>query len=268
MKIITLLLSVGLYCCGNAKEAANHQNHTELKSTKTLSGTYKIAFIENNTELPETINITFDETTNTVSGFSGCNNFFGNYSVEGSSIQFSDIGMTRKFCEEFMDVEQNMLNALGQVESFSMTNEVLNLKNKSTKLLTAHKIDNLKLSQENDYIIEYVATTRGFYTQVIIKNGIMSIQKDRDHKAPVETIVCSKENLETLNTLLNKIDFKKLSEYEGPTKKRLYDGAAIANLKITSLDNEYATPSFDHGYPNSNIKEFVNTITSMAKMPQ
>jgi hypothetical protein len=68
--------------------------------------------------------------------------------------------------------------------------------------------------------------------------------------------------------MLANIDLEKLSEYEGPTKKRLYDGAASAELKITRANNDYKTPHFDHGYPNSNIEAFVNTLTSMAKMPK
>ena len=42
----------------------------------------------------------------------------------------------------------------------------------------------------------------------------------------------------------------------------------LQHLKITWSGNEYATPSFDHGYPNTNIEAFVNTLTSMAKMPK
>jgi heat shock protein HslJ len=265
MKFITLLLTSVLLCCGNAKEAANNQSHAEMKS---LSGTYKIDFIANNTELPEELSITFDETTNTVSGFSGCNNFTGKYSVNENSIKIGALATTRRFCKRFMDVEQNMLKALSEATTFTLENGVLNIHNSKMLLLKTNKITNEQIDQDDNYTIEYVATTRGFYTQVIIKNGIMSIQKDRDHKAPIETIVYSEEELKTLNSLLKKINLENLSGYEGPTEKRFYDGAAIAKLIITWSGNDYATPSFDHGYPNSNIEVFVNTLTSMAKMPK
>ena len=42
-------------------------------------------------------------------------------------------------------------------------------------------------------------------------------------------------NWSDLVQLFVKLDLEKLSTYEGPTQKRLYDGAAIANLKVTRL---------------------------------
>ncbi len=269
MKFITLFLSVALYCCGNAKEAANYQSHDEMKSIETLSGTYTITLLGNNKELPDSIYLTFDDTTNKVSGFSGCNNFFGDYSVEGSTIQFGEFGMTKMLCKRFMDVEENMLNTLTLVNTFTIENDVLILRNDKTEsLIKASKNNAVRIAQDDDYTIEYTANTRGFYTQVIITNRTISIQKDREAKSPAEIRECSVEELNQLKTLLSTIDISKLSEYEGPTQKRLYDGAAMAYLKIYQDSKEYKTPTFDHGYPNINIEAFVNTITNMAKMPK
>jgi hypothetical protein len=36
--------------------------------------------------------------------------------------------------------------------------------------------------------------------------------------------------------------------------KTFYDGAPIANFKITFKDKTYETPSFDHGFPPKEIK--------------
>mgnify|MGYP001822653624 CR=1 FL=1 len=223
MKFITLLISVALYCCGNSKEAANHQSHAEMKSMETLSGSYNITSIVNNEEIPEELSITFDNTTNRVSGYSGCNNFFGNYSVEGSTLKFSKFGMTKKLCKRFMDVEENMLKALEETSSFRFEDNVLNLLNSKETLLKANKTVALKITQEEDYEIEYTANTRGFYTQVIINDGTISIQKDREAQRPAEIRVCSAEELKQLKMHLSTIDISKLSEYEGPTQKRLYD---------------------------------------------
>lgn len=268
MKLITILLTVfALKSCGNSKAATNIPNDMEMNQTKILSGTYKITLVGNNKELPENIHLSFDETKNRVSGFAGCNNFSGNYNIDGYTIKFGMLMSTKMFCDRFMDIEQHVLSALEQTNTFSLKDNSLNLKDGETILIEASKSKNERIVQDDDYIIEYTATTRGFYTQVIIKNGTLNIQKDRDHEAPIESIVCSEEELKTLNNLLKEIDLEKLSVYEGPTKKRLYDGAAIANLKITWSGSDYSTPSFDHGYPNSNIEAFVNTVTSMAKMP-
>jgi len=177
--------------------------------------------------------------------------------------------MTRRLCKRFMDVEQNMLDALAQATTFSSENGALKLHNdKSELLINATKNNDARITQNDDYTIEYTANTRGFYTQVIINNKTISIQKDREAKSPAEIRECSAEELNQLKTLLSTIDVSKLSEYEGPTQKRFYDGAAMANLKISQGGKEYKTPTFDHGYPNINIEAFVNTITNMAKMPK
>ena len=268
MKLITILLmAFALKSCGNSKATTNIQDDMEMNQTEILSGTYNITLVGNNKDLPENIHLNFDETKNRVSGFAGCNNFSGDYNIDGDIIKFGALMSTKMFCKRFMDIEQHVLKALEQTNTFSIKDNTLNLRNGESILIEAIKSRNERMVQDDDYTIEYTATTRGFYTQVIIKNGTLSIQKDRDHNAPIETIVCSEEELKALNTLLKEIDLEKLSIYEGPTKKRLYDGAAIANLKITWSGNDYSTPSFDHGYPNSNIEAFVNTITSMAKMP-
>jgi len=267
MKFIILLLSVALYCCGNAKEVANHQDHTEMKSIEKLSGTYRITSISNSEEIPEELSITFKDSINKVSGYSGCNNFFSNYTIEGNRIQFGVFGMTHRLCKRFMDVEQNMLKALAETSVFTVEDNVLSLLNSKETLLKANKIITSKIAQEGDYEIEYTANTRGFYTQVIIYNRTISIQKDREAKSPAEIRECSREELSQLKMLLSTIDVSKLSEYEGPTEKRFYDGAAMAYLKISQDGKEYKTPTFDHGYPNINIEALVNTITKMAKMP-
>jgi hypothetical protein len=56
-----------------------------------------------------------------------------------------------------------------------------------------------------------------------------------------------------------------LPKLKAPTEKRFYDGAAIANFKITFKDSTYETTSFDHGFPPKEIKKFVNKINSFAK---
>ncbi len=47
-----------------------------------------------------------------VHGFAGCNNFFGSYTLKGRTIRISDVGATRKICEETMILEQAFLKLL------------------------------------------------------------------------------------------------------------------------------------------------------------
>ena len=47
-----------------------------------------------------------------VNGFSGCNNFFGNYTLIGRTININDLGSTRKFCEGEMELENAYFQVL------------------------------------------------------------------------------------------------------------------------------------------------------------
>lgn len=48
-----------------------------------------------------------------VAGFGGCNNYFGNFSLNGRTINISDVGATRMFCEGEMELENAYLKVLG-----------------------------------------------------------------------------------------------------------------------------------------------------------
>ncbi|AWG20930.1 hypothetical protein FFWV33_04925 [Flavobacterium faecale] len=114
-------------------------------------------------------------------------------------------------------------------------------------------------------IIEYVANTRGFYQKIEIKDNTASVSHERSGKEKPTTIVLSKEDSAQLAALLEDIDFEDLKNLKAPTEKRFYDGAAIANLKITYKDKTYQSASFDHGFPPAEIEKIVLKINSFAK---
>ncbi|MFD2822728.1 META domain-containing protein [Lacinutrix iliipiscaria] len=262
MKLITILLTVFvLESCGSSKATANMQDNTEMKSTEILSGTYKIDFIENSTELPEELSITFDETTNTVSGYSGCNNFTGSYSLEGHTIKFGALATTKRMCKRFMDVEQNMLNTLTLTETYTLENGVLNFHNSKTALLKAHKKMSARIAQEDDYIIEYIAETRGSYKMISVKNNTVSYSNQRGIEPTSRT--CSENEIKAISEQIKSIELDKLSTLEAPSNHRFTDAAAIGKFKITHNGTTYEVPQFDDGNPNIYIAELVKTMTSM-----
>jgi hypothetical protein len=114
-------------------------------------------------------------------------------------------------------------------------------------------------------VIEYVANTRGFYQKITVQNQMLTVSKDRsENDKPVPTKIANadwKELVECFKT----VELDSLTKLKAPTEKRFYDGAAIANLKITYKDKVYETTAFDHGFPPKEIKKFVNKITSLAK---
>jgi hypothetical protein len=117
----------------------------------------------------------------------------------------------------------------------------------------------------NTALIEYTANTRGFYQKVIIEKQMVTVSQDRSNKYKVTPEKISDADWKTLINLFDEIDLEEIKDLKAPTEKRLYDGAAIANLKITYKGEVYETSSFDHGYPPVEIKKLVTKINSFVK---
>jgi len=64
----------------------------------------------------------------TLSGYTGCNNYFGSYTLTGEttkfgkSISISDIGSTKMYCADISDNEMSYLNLLRTTMAYSITN--------------------------------------------------------------------------------------------------------------------------------------------------
>ncbi len=55
-----------------------------------------------------------------VFGYGACNNFFGSVLIQESSIAFSNIGSTKKYCFETMEIETAFFNALSLAVSYEI----------------------------------------------------------------------------------------------------------------------------------------------------
>jgi hypothetical protein len=113
--------------------------------------------------------------------------------------------------------------------------------------------------------IEYTASTRGFYQKNTIHNQFLYVSNDRNAKQkPTESRI-SDANWKALIADFAAINLEKLPQYKAPTKKRFYDGAAIANIKITYKDKTYESVNFDDGTPPVEIEDLVNRIVSFSQ---
>lgn len=75
--------------------------------------------------LDQPVTFTLDETTHKVSGYAGCNRFFGTYQSNGATLSFSDMGSTKMFCQDRMSVEDAYFQSLSKVQSFKTEKEKL-----------------------------------------------------------------------------------------------------------------------------------------------
>ena len=73
--------------------------------------------------------IRFDADTARVSGFAGCNRYFGAYALEGATLRFSGLGMTKMACAQGMDLEQQLAAALQATSRYQLAERELTLFN-------------------------------------------------------------------------------------------------------------------------------------------
>jgi hypothetical protein len=113
-------------------------------------------------------------------------------------------------------------------------------------------------------VIEYTATTRGFYQQITVQNQKFTVTKDRDRNEKLAQQDISKSDWKKIIEAFQEVDLDGMQDLKGPTEKRFYDGAAIANIKITYKGKSYETNGFDHGNPPIEIEKLVRKITLLA----
>ena len=69
-----------------------------------------------------------------VKGFSGCNNFFGTYTLEKDTIHFGPLASTRMACP-YMEQEARFLKALSETDRFQIEGESLSFFNEDGALV-------------------------------------------------------------------------------------------------------------------------------------
>ena len=114
-------------------------------------------------------------------------------------------------------------------------------------------------------VIQYEAYTRGFYQKLVVQSHTISSTNDRKG---IKTPIVQKISDADWNVLLsefNKVDLDGLPNLKAPTNKRFYDGAAIAELKITFKGKTFETTSFDHGTPPMEIQKVVEIVNALFK---
>ena len=73
------------------------------------------------------------------SGFAGCNQFTGIYTLAGTSLAFGPLALTRMACADGDDLERRYTMALEQTTTFKATSKRLELRKGSTLLATFTK---------------------------------------------------------------------------------------------------------------------------------
>ena len=120
-----------------------------------------------------------------------------------------------------------------------------------------------KSTEDNSVKLEYKAYSRGFYQMIRVENQTVFVTKSREGKP--EVMKLSTNDWNDLQLMVQELDLVSFPNWKAPTDKRLFDGAAFANLKITKQGKTVGSPSFDHGYPPVPIEKIVNKMLSFVK---
>lgn len=82
---------------------------------------------EDFSKLSSPVTLQFSEADHKVSGFGGCNRFFGSYEQINSTLKITGLGSTKMYCQETMAVEDKYFKALQEVQSHSLKQNTLYL---------------------------------------------------------------------------------------------------------------------------------------------
>jgi heat shock protein HslJ len=71
-----------------------------------------------------------------VVGFTGCNRMFGQYTLDGHTLYFNAMGATKMACiGPAMDIEKRFLGVLTRTRSYTISGDMLSLRDDDTELL-------------------------------------------------------------------------------------------------------------------------------------
>lgn len=144
--------------------------------------------------------------------------------------------------------------------TFTLTN-CNSFKKVIAPIIVKNSIPKLK----TDFILEYIANTRGFYRKITIQNQVALVSMDRNAIEIPKTIKISDADWEELVAAFQILNLEALPDLKAPTEKRFYDGAAIANLSVTFNDKLFQSNGFDHGFPPNEIKKIVVKMNTFDK---
>ena len=111
--------------------------------------------------------------------------------------------------------------------------------------------------------ITYTAESRGVYLSVWMENQKVFIIKGRNEK-PYKVMVTAQE-MKELERVFSELNLEKIPSLKAPTAKRLFDGAAIANLVISAGGKAYISKSFDHGFPPKDLEKIITLLVSYSE---
>lgn len=138
--ILSLVISSMIFVnCDETKKVI------DVAGTVQLSGNYTVVDLGQTVSSGEPMTFSFAAIDKSIRGYTGCNSFSGNYTIDMFTLSFGRFSVSERYCDEpVMTSERVLLKALENTGSYSLQNNVLTLYSKIDRniLLKANKAIN------------------------------------------------------------------------------------------------------------------------------
>lgn len=113
-----------------------------------INNNWKITYLKGVQELSNYPTMVIDEKENKITGFAGCNNYFGSFqppvnSSDSPKIDLSRMAMTRKMCPD-MTVESAFTKCLNEVSYYKIEDGKLSFYDNSNEILLVCELDEIQ----------------------------------------------------------------------------------------------------------------------------
>ena len=110
--------------------------------------------------------------------------------------------------------------------------------------------------------IEYVETSLAKSENFLFEHGKITFFKDGSFKGRAEL---TKKQKTAFSKIVKLVNMDHVSTLAIPSKKFMFDGSAVGQLKIVSEKKIFSTPLFDVDNPPGEILELVRYLKNLAK---
>ncbi|WP_299833351.1 hypothetical protein [uncultured Tenacibaculum sp.] len=111
------------------------------------------------------------------------------------------------------------------------------------------------------YEVIFNAQSRGALENISLTNNTITYKNYNTTK----TYKISKNNLEQLFNLIQKLDLKTISEIQAPSNKRATDAALHASLTIKTSNESFTSNVFDDDNPPSELKDIIDLLKTFSQ---
>lgn len=131
MKYIITLLLITMASC---------QSASNKDISKSIVGKWTITNINSKKTLEKAPPFIEFKSDGKISGFNGCNNFFGGYTVKENKVSFTQFGSTKMFCQqEANNFEQGFNKTISLMDKIEVNDDQLTITSKENETIKAKR---------------------------------------------------------------------------------------------------------------------------------